>query len=354
MFTPPTEKEFKSKEYSQLLTELFNQGTDSQNQEILKGIRKETKGFLDIRTSTITASDFKSCISGLCAGNLLSEEKKSALQELDENTEVMAEVSSLLTSRLQNLERWDWPARSCQSLEIRRGLAAEWKGFLDEDVLTALFLQYIGVQWGVYLKRQFRRIYESSIWRKAQDADRMSIEGHRSEFHQQEFLSGLPDSFASQGIQPILEYVKAEGNSERFGSNSHLLCGNLQTRSRSYREHNTLTFMPPPLPAPPKRPIIGFKQAFLHFLSTEIRLNQTIHPDTPLLVVQADIESFTSTIIHEAILTTLGHFKVSSTWLDFFKKFLQPEIQGESGGRNRVRRAASSCPTSFPTSLQKS
>ncbi|XP_037039313.1 uncharacterized protein LOC119076579 [Bradysia coprophila] len=77
---------------------------------------------------------------------------------------------------------------------------------------------------------------------------------------------------------------------------------------------------------------IDFKQEFLHTLSTEIRLSQAIHSDKPLVIVQADLESFGPSIVHDAVLTVFEYFGVSSQWIQFFKKFLQPKVsfgQGE-------------------------
>lgn len=71
---------------------------------------------------------------------------------------------------------------------------------------------------------------------------------------------------------------------------------------------------------------VDFKQAFLHTLITEIRLNQVIHSDKPFVVVQADLESFGPSLIHGAALTALEYFGVPEQWLEFFKKFLQPKV----------------------------
>lgn len=73
-------------------------------------------------------------------------------------------------------------------------------------------------------------------------------------------------------------------------------------------------------------PNIDFKQAFLHTLTTEIRFHQVNRKDVPLIVVQADLESFGPSVVHDAALIALEYFDVSKEWLEFFKKFLQPRL----------------------------
>ncbi|XP_037041411.1 uncharacterized protein LOC119078070 [Bradysia coprophila] len=87
-------------------------------------------------------------------------------------------------------------------------------------------------------------------------------------------------------------------------------------------------YYPPPTNAT-RTPKIDFKQAFLHTLSTEIRLSQVIHPDEPLVIVRADLESFGPNIAHDAVLTVFEYFGVPVQWIEFFKKFLQPKVRFE-------------------------
>lgn len=94
--------------------------------------------------------------------------------------------------------------------EIRRGLAGEYQPFLNEDIITALFLQYVGVEWGAYFKRQFFAIYDSKGWVRT-DAKQDSVEGYRAQFYRNALLSSLPDSVASQENRNQDEYAKVSG-----------------------------------------------------------------------------------------------------------------------------------------------
>ncbi len=379
MFNQP-ESGFDAEKYKKFLAEeLFNFEKNIEGQNVLKTIQKETRSHFQVDNSIVSSYDVQCCIKGLRAGDLLSLEKKSALNELNANSEALEEVASLLTNRLKNLNRWEWPSSSCESVDIRRGLAGVYKPFLNEDIITALFLQYVGVRWASYFKRQFLSIYQSKVWTKAFCFGH-SIESHRRTFHESTFLSTLPDSMASQEIKSQDEFVRIEDSdenfsemeaqpqkmtydssiraqssgSERYAARSEQYSGSSGQYPGSsgqypgmgaagsfpgasawpgqqmpYNNYNRSPIVIPTVAS--SAPKIDFKQAFLHTLSTEIRLNQVIHSDKPFVIVQADLESFGPSIVHDAVLTALEYLGVPVQWIGFFKKFLQPKISFDKG-----------------------
>lgn len=332
MFNAPSSDEFEAGKFRKFLSdELLNFEENAEGQSIMKDIRRETGEFFKIVDYYISSYDVQCCIKGLSTEELLSPEKKAALKELNDNSEALDEVASLLTNRLRNLKRWEWPS-SCEVVELRRGLAGEYKAFMNEDIITALFLQYVGVQWASYFKGQFMKIYESKIFAEVYCHDE-SIEAKRKEFHQSTFLACLPDSMQSQDSQQQEEYAKINSCSVAAAP-MMLMSACPPAFGRSMEEDavecaprimkKKKASMPRRLPKP--KPDIDFKQAFLHTLSTEIRLHQVIRKDKPLVVVQADLESFGPSVVHDAALIALEYFGVTKEWLEFFKKFLQPQV----------------------------
>ncbi|XP_037042493.1 uncharacterized protein LOC119078878 isoform X2 [Bradysia coprophila] len=335
MFNAPTSEEFEAGKFRKFLSdELLNFEENAEGQSIMKEIRRETGDFFKIVNYHISSYDVQCCIKGLSTEELLTPEKKAALKELNENSEALEEVASLLTNRLRNLKRWEWPA-SCELVELRRGLAGEYKAFMNEDIITALFLQYVGVQWAAYFKGQFMKIYESKIFAEIFCHDD-SIEGKRKEFHQSTFLSALPDSMQSQDSQQQEEYAKVESRSYAAPMMMMQCAAPSGLFGAANDVQSDCSYAPPPQmvrkkASKPRRivkpdPDIDFKQAFLHTLSTEIRLHQVIRKEKPLVVVQADLESFGPSVVHDAALIALEYFGVSKEWLEFFKKFLQPRV----------------------------
>lgn len=335
MFTQPTPEEFEALKFRKFLSdELFNFGDNVESEKMMQEIKKETEDFFNIEHSSISSYDVQCCIKGLSSEELLSEEKKAALKELSENTEALEEVASLLTNRLRNLQRWEWPSPSCELVDVRRGLAGEYKAFINEDIITALFLQYVGVQWASYFKRQFLRIYNSKMWTK-HNASYASIEEQRKQFHQRAFLSSLPDSLEVQESRNQEEYARIEAQmdycevlqcSEMMPPSMGMSFGAAAPAPRMMKSKMAKRSVVQP-PPPPQKPDIDFKQSFLHVLSSEIRLNQVLRPNNPLIVVQADLESFGPSVIHDAALISLEYLGVPKPWLGFFKRFLQPKIR---------------------------
>ncbi|XP_037044072.1 uncharacterized protein LOC119080002 [Bradysia coprophila] len=211
MFKEVSLDDFDPDKFRKFLSdELFNFKDNVDGQSVMKAIRKETQDYFEIENHIISSYDVQCCIKGLRSEELLSLEKKAALKELNDNPDALEEVASLLTNRLRNLNRWEWPS-SCKIIKIRRGLAGEYKPFLDEDIITALFLQYVGVRWASYFKRQFLSLYHSKAWTRTHCFD-SSIESQRNKFHEGTFLSCLPDSLTSQVNKFQDEYAKIEAS----------------------------------------------------------------------------------------------------------------------------------------------
>src|SRR5205807_2565655 len=58
-----------------------------------------------------------------------------------------------LTILLHNLGDWRWPEEglTLRSLWTRN----KWRPYLDEELLTLLFLQLVGLRWGMHLRELF-------------------------------------------------------------------------------------------------------------------------------------------------------------------------------------------------------
>lgn len=328
MFTEPQSEEFDPEKFRKFLSDdLFKFESNIEGQTVMKDIQKETKDYFNVENYSISSYDIQCCINGLRSEDLLSLEKKEALQELSENSEALGEVASLLTNRLRNFSRWEWPSTT-ETVETRRGLAGEYKSYLNEDIITALFLQYVGVIWAAFFKRQFLTLYRSKAWTKA-FCFSQSIEAERKKFHESTFLSSLPDSMSSQVNKSQDEYAKVSASdvvqapqglsepqypgvqlvrvsSERIsssvgaafpgtaaqslgvgsypgssgvygspgvgGAGAYPGSGGIYPYSGEYYPRPTNQFQYPE-PINTSSPI-DFKQSFLHTLSTEIRLNQ--------------------------------------------------------------------------------
>lgn len=312
IFTPPSINEFEARKFRKYLSyELLSFEENTEGRSIMNETRKASRDFFKIDNQCISTYDVQCCIKVMIAEERLPREKIATLKELNANSDALTEVASLLTNRLLNLKSWTWPS---ELVELRR------KAYLNEDITTALFLQYVGTQWAAHFKGQFMKIYKSKIFAKVfcnNDSIERAIESKKKELHESTFLSCLPDSLESHDQQQSAKNSSATDTDVSLMSFFRKAVCKLTGKAvclGAYCTHKS------------PEPFVEFKQAFLHTLSSEVRLHKVIRQDEPLVVVQADLESFDSYVIHDAALIALEYFGVPDIWLEFFKKFLQPQV----------------------------
>lgn len=103
-------------------------------------------------------------------------------------------------------------------VDVRRALNGKYRVYMDEEILQALLLYYIGMKWAVHLKSAFLAFFESGAWKESprRPMDRQARQ-RRQEFLGKEsvgqnirnerryrykedyFLLQLPSSFNSLG-----------------------------------------------------------------------------------------------------------------------------------------------------------
>lgn len=106
--------------------------------------------------------ELKLCLEGLIAEDLLGPQKAAIFSDLKNNEVAIREASTLIKSLIDKFGEWTWPEPV--HVDFRRNIAGRYRAYMDEDVITALFLQYIGARWSIYLKEQFKTLYSSKIW----------------------------------------------------------------------------------------------------------------------------------------------------------------------------------------------
>lgn len=106
------------------------------------------------------------CIKGLLAEDLLSEEKQNVLQDFLKNDLVLGEIADVLNMRFADLKNWSWGADDGIPVMPRQQLNGKYRIWMDEDVLQAIFVHYLGIMWCVSLKTTLTELVRSkSIWR---------------------------------------------------------------------------------------------------------------------------------------------------------------------------------------------
>ncbi|KAI2610585.1 hypothetical protein GGR54DRAFT_373931 [Hypoxylon sp. NC1633] len=140
------------------LNKLFNAESAETSPE-LKALKQLRDDIADFEGDMLAPNQFNSttlrwAADGLLSSGLLSDEKRDVLKEIKNNPIILGEVADVLNMRIQYLDSWSWGSKPVL-LEQRRQISGIYNVLMHEDLLQAIFLQYIGVKWSVFLKKAF-------------------------------------------------------------------------------------------------------------------------------------------------------------------------------------------------------
>lgn len=302
------------------LTKLFQQSRLSE--QALKDLRKQVKlTSKDLLTKDdhFTLKSLKWIIRGVISKDILSREKVAILREFLVNDAVAQEVADVLNVRMTQLDTWTWSSNPIP-VEMRRHLNGKYRAFMDEDILDAIFLHYIGVKWSIKFKELFTMVFNSHAWKpQAKTIPKQDIERRK--------------------------YFLYENDT------AHRHTANIVTaRKESFLEKYFMCQLPTDLDCIPvydenadsleqKRNFVDLKHSLLHLVAAETWLNKALYGE--FTVVQSDFRWFGPSLSHTTLLAIMEFFHVPKIWLDFFKAFLQAPlrfVQDGEDGPIRVRK----------------
>ncbi|PKS05105.1 hypothetical protein jhhlp_008472 [Lomentospora prolificans] len=135
-------------------------GQDRPNREqvlrALKTLRDRVAAFENTmnRPNQFTQDTLTWTINGLLTSGILSPDQRDVLRDFKANPIILAEVADVLNMRLAALDSWSWG--DMVGVEQDRLISGIYNIRMHEDILQAIFLQFIGVQWSVLFKDLFR------------------------------------------------------------------------------------------------------------------------------------------------------------------------------------------------------
>ncbi|KAI2633025.1 hypothetical protein GGS26DRAFT_555035 [Hypomontagnella submonticulosa] len=329
----------------------------------------------------------KWAIDGLLSSGLLSDEKREVLRDFKNNSIILSEIVDVLNMRIASLQSWSWG--QTVHLEQRRQINGVYNILMHEDLIQAIFLQHIGVKWSVFFKRTFREFQKTpgawkSGWKAIPkiDAQRRSyylgIEKNRKSsvqyirnttYRKHYFMAQLMDNelqhseiadgeeeadylenssyVAQQRAPPAAPAARklAQGRNmalppaPAFGMPSMSMSRPVQHES-PYDEPNDDDTSGWDSADSTKRRPMDSKQRLLRLLATEIVINTKLYGE--ITAFHSMFERWYTLLPHETILTVLSFFGVSTTWLNFFTKFLKAPLKfleddPSTPSRNRSR-----------------
>lgn len=349
------------------------------SKEAQKALQQLRSSVRSIESSMSAAQNFNThtlrrTIKGLLTSDLLNNEKKQVLRDFSSNEVILAEVADVLNMRMTALESWSWGPEV--AVEARRQLNGSYNIYMHEDVLQAILLQYLGIEWSVGIKDALMAFQDNKeVWhdssREVTPLDEQQREWYLSSTHGGKtvqqirqlsyragyFVSQLPDNVTQdreveEGDEEA-DFVSFERQRKKkivrrsapMGSVAAFQAPAVQLARKSTRTSQIESFeeareeeddedtgyglfgdnAPIDLgPYKPKNPMDA-KQRLLHLLSTEILLKT--HLDGEITCFRSQYHSWHSRMPHATINAVLAFFGVSKKWLDFFKTFLQAPLK---------------------------
>lgn len=346
-----------------------------QAQRALQHLRTQVEAFeVEMsRPHQFDLGSIKRVITSLLGSDTLSNEEREALKDFSGNDIILAEICDVLGMRMSALSSWTWGPGV--PVEQRRRINGTYKIHMHEDLLQALFVQYIGIQWSMFFRKALSNFRMSAPWLPLAgdipEAEKRRLEHYVSTrrqgrclqlarqdlYHRDYFAAKLirdvdsipvvVDGEYDADFGPVVKkkkqaapmkqmapkptvgglfgsssgHVRALGPAEAYGQNQLFMQGGSEQSATCHHE----------VVEAPKTSMAA-KQQLLHVLSTEIAINTKLHGG--LTSFHAIFEEWETTLPHETILTILEYFGVSenSGWLVFFKRFLQAPLKVVQGG----------------------
>ncbi|KAL2812978.1 hypothetical protein BJX63DRAFT_421499 [Aspergillus granulosus] len=354
---------------------------DRKVNKALRALRNKVAAFeTSLSRETFNTSTLNWIINGLLHSDLVTDKQRAVLQEFKNDNTVLTELSDVLNMRLAGLHGWSWgPA---VSVEQRRQLNGSYQIYMHEDLIQAIFLQYIGVKWSVFFKgalHDFRRTrYHWKSLRStvpAIDKKRRNffIEGHKDKPNLQMVKEAIHRQayFVSQLLDNEYQIRKQEEGEEEADTSSHAKRGRTkQTARKSSTIMNLEMCMEEAVDGSDEDMGFGLfdgedadydpdlsynahwaesvktpanqmqaKQNLLLLLSADTIINKRLHGE--ITCFRAQYDSLYPSLPHPTILAVLEFLGVSETWLTFFEKFLTAPLrfidEPDTGPRTRRR-----------------
>lgn len=372
VFQAANPDEEKLSEYLETLFKTSDPSTKAAKQSIWS-VRKAVMEFsTDLaKPGQFNVPELRWIVDGLLVSDLFDNDKREVLRDFARNNVILAEIADVLNMRMAELSTWSWGVEV--PVEQRRKLNGTFNIHMHEDLLQAMFLQYIGVKWAVFFKNELLNFRKDSHAWKGNEPDmplidkrrrmyylgytgtKHSVHSERRNHHRRNyFLFQLPDNVWQQ-------IHVAEGEEEAEFEDFVATTTQQESRGRAKQTARKSTGGKAPRmqmaskaarrsapSAGPVRPpdsdsdldeddeeyddedqghksLMGRKQGLLHLLSTELAINTRLHGE--FACFRSTFDQWNPLLPHSTILKVMAFFGVSKQWVDFFSKFLQAPLK---------------------------
>ncbi|KZL85468.1 hypothetical protein CI238_06679 [Colletotrichum incanum] len=245
----------------------------------------------------------KNTIRGLLRTDILTDQKRTTLNDFLRNEVVLSEIADVLNMRMQTRQTWAWDGPTV--VEQRRQLNGRYRFYPDEDLLQAIFVHHIGKQWAV----EMRAVLVSFLKAPGVDKDaakRMNKEEVRRRLfftrntRPVECLESVVKQLSQHYETEVLLDQLPESVGEKrggYGSDGE------QEADDTRKSH------------------VAVVQNLLHLIQSEIIMEKRLGND--ITVIRSDLKWFGPSVPHSSIFAVLEFFGVNAEWVDLFRRILE-------------------------------
>ena len=284
------------------LTNIFG-STSKARKMVKKPLETLRECMRTFKLGTFDVLALQTCMKAMLETDMLSEEKRKVLGDLKNNPAILQEVVDVLNMQIDGLESWSWGEVGIP-VNVRRALNGKYRVYMDEEILQALLLHFIGMKWAVHFRDTFKAFFNSGAWRQSSEGS----------------LDGL-----------------ARRKRERFLAREQVYTQNImKERRETYQDDYFMSQLPRTFketkdeysgdsPNDDAKSPIAIKESLLHLISTELLLSTRLNRS--ITVFQSDFKWFGPSLPHATIISVLHFFDVPEMWLKFFEKFLKAPVK---------------------------
>ncbi|KAM7200327.1 hypothetical protein V8F20_005304 [Naviculisporaceae sp. PSN 640] len=376
---------------------------EPERQSVFKALGKLRSDVEEHERSLLLSGQFNNktlgwAIQGLLSSSLLSNEKREVLKDFAGNPMILKEVADVLNMRMAALESWSWGSGGV-AMEQKRMINGAYNMHMHEDLLQAIFLQYIGVKWSTFFKGSLKHRFfaKTNVWKKSrsrisQNSIRRlgyylgagevhkwpSVQTSRRRIYRKgytlsQLLAHPEDEREDIDGEEEVEYVQFASDSQdrkraaprkqlaskaarksapsmgeipgmgRGGAKRHrrvLPDSSLHSLEDQNSDSNESEYEYNDHADEIPKSRMQLRQKLLHLFSSDLTLVKT-RSDGELTAVHSTFEDWNPRLPHQTVLTILKFFGVSDTWLAFFTRFLEAPLKLVGDNDNtepRIRR----------------
>lgn len=180
--------------------------------------------------------------------------------------------------------------------------------FTDPEIIDAIFLQYLGLQWKAHLKQAcllfFRQAWERNSISEAQETAITKIKTIDQSYDEDPSYPRSTRSINAIRERTYERVFFLSKLNEPENSNTYNDFVNMnETDARQWNPR-----------------LVAVKRMILHLMATEHRLNHLVHNSHAM--IHSIMANFTPCLPHESILIVLAYLGVPQRWIMFFQTFL--------------------------------